>query len=392
MEKKTEFLRREETSRLLINKPSFIDNVKKKLIEHKQKLMLGGGMFGGAIALLGLTSMEAPVDAEGNKLPVNKPNVDSEKQECTSVNDNMSFNEAFKTARIEHGADGYFVWKGQVYNTLYKDEMNNLSPEEQKEYYANIMSEYKEDHPEAFSTEQNIAQNTHSQPHEIAIVLYDEAPVAYNVNDSMSFNDAFAVARAEVGPGGIFHYHGQIYNTYTQEEYLNMSSSQKQEFIASVPDNVQPAEHNVSIADVNIHKIDQTEPITTTPATPTTTSNEVLIGRVVDEINGHEVHCEIYEVNGQQVLRIDHDNDGNFDTEICQDSSGNFQIETPFGGDTIPANQLQAAIASVDDLIVNPHEEPQDPEEVHEPEIDEPCYDEDIAMGDQDFDSNQDIV
>lgn len=53
-------------------------------------------------------------------------------------------------------------------------------------------------------------------------------------NDDMSFGDAFAAARAEVGPGGVFHWHGGIYNTYTAEEWNAMTEAERNEFANSV--------------------------------------------------------------------------------------------------------------------------------------------------------------
>jgi len=49
---------------------------------------------------------------------------------------------------------------------------------------------------------------------------------ATSVNDEMSFNEAFAAARAEVGPGGVFEWHGHSYNTYYAEEVQTVQVKQ----------------------------------------------------------------------------------------------------------------------------------------------------------------------
>ena len=54
-------------------------------------------------------------------------------------------------------------------------------------------------------------------------------PVADSVNDSMSFSEAFSAARAEVGPGGVFEWRGNVYNTYYADEWNNMSEEDKSE-------------------------------------------------------------------------------------------------------------------------------------------------------------------
>ena len=57
-----------------------------------------------------------------------------------------------------------------------------------------------------------------------------EVAVAQSVNDDMSFGEAFSAARSEVGAGGVFEWHGNIYNTYTKEEWDNMSQEQRDEY------------------------------------------------------------------------------------------------------------------------------------------------------------------
>jgi hypothetical protein len=65
-------------------------------------------------------------------------------------------------------------------------------------------------------------------------VIYQEAPVATGINDSMSFNEAFASARHELGAGGVFEYRGNVYNTYYAEEWNSLSDDQRTEYAQSV--------------------------------------------------------------------------------------------------------------------------------------------------------------
>lgn len=60
--------------------------------------------------------------------------------------------------------------------------------------------------------------------------IVDDMDVATAVNDDMSFGEAFAAARAEVGAGGVFEWHGGLYGTYTANEWNSMSAAQKAEF------------------------------------------------------------------------------------------------------------------------------------------------------------------
>ncbi len=54
--------------------------------------------------------------------------------------------------------------------------------------------------------------------------------VATHVDDSMSFDEAFAAARAEVGPGGAFEWHGTVYGTYTAAEWNSMTAQERAEY------------------------------------------------------------------------------------------------------------------------------------------------------------------
>lgn len=58
----------------------------------------------------------------------------------------------------------------------------------------------------------------------------DEISVASSVNDGMSFDEAFAAAREEVGPGGCFEWHGGVYGTYYANEWNNMTAEERAEF------------------------------------------------------------------------------------------------------------------------------------------------------------------
>lgn len=46
----------------------------------------------------------------------------------------------------------------------------------------------------------------------------NSAPIAHGVDDSMKFGEAFAAARQETGPGGVFMYQGEYYTTFYAEE------------------------------------------------------------------------------------------------------------------------------------------------------------------------------
>ncbi len=65
-------------------------------------------------------------------------------------------------------------------------------------------------------------------------VSLNEARLAVGVDDSMSFSQAFATARAEVGAGGVFVWRGTLYGTYYETEWNAMSAEDRAAYYASI--------------------------------------------------------------------------------------------------------------------------------------------------------------
>lgn len=59
---------------------------------------------------------------------------DGEIDIAETVNDDMSFSEAFSAARAELGAGAVFEWRGNVYSTYYAEEWEQMSDEERDEF------------------------------------------------------------------------------------------------------------------------------------------------------------------------------------------------------------------------------------------------------------------
>ncbi len=79
------------------------------------------------------------------------------------------------------------------------------------------------------------AQTTGTTPDEHdAIVATDEGLRVAQVDDSLSFSQAFAEARSQVGAGGVFEWNGKVYSTYYAEEWDGMSASERSDWQARV--------------------------------------------------------------------------------------------------------------------------------------------------------------
>ena len=64
--------------------------------------------------------------------------VDGDVSFAGSMSGDMSFEEAFNTAREEIGPRGAFEWQGNIFSTYTEAEWDSLSEEEKSEYFNNF--------------------------------------------------------------------------------------------------------------------------------------------------------------------------------------------------------------------------------------------------------------
>lgn len=266
---------------------------------------------------------------------------------ATSVNDSMSFNQAFAAARHEVGAGGLFVWHGHTYGTYYESEWNAMSAEDKEQYWANVhyttthLNETREPEPLP-------------EPHISEHYIGHDLEVADNVDDSMSFNEAFAAARHDVGAGGIFVWRGHSYGTYYESEWNAMSAEEKNQYWANVhhttehindlrdpqpepepepltygPEPIveepepEPEPEPVYEPEPIVYEPEPTEPepepIEPEPIEPEPSIlvvNEDDILGTMDTNGDGEIDAVVIDANGNEIpdLVLDTDGDGNFDT------------------------------------------------------------------------------
>lgn len=67
-----------------------------------------------------------------------------------------------------------------------------------------------------------------------AIIATDEGLHVAHVDDSLTFSQAFAEARAQVGAGGLFEWHGKVYGTFYKTEWDDMSASERADWQSKV--------------------------------------------------------------------------------------------------------------------------------------------------------------
>lgn len=154
------------------------------------------------------------------------------------------------------------------------------------------------------------------------------------VSQGQSFGAAFAAARAEVGPGGVFMWHGRLYNTYTAEEWQAMSDAQKDEFAADV----QPllAQQTVQTQHVEHHTVSHHEETVVHVRDDKEEEHsgdddaqqpEVhFLGVESREVEGQTVNVGRMTVDDVNVALVDVDNDRVFDVRLM-DRNRNGEIE-----------------------------------------------------------------
>ncbi len=76
-------------------------------------------------------------------------------------------------------------------------------------------------------------QHGATEPGTAGTFMGEEIDIAH-VDDDMSFSEAFAAAREQVGPGGVFEWHGGVYGTYYANEWNAMTDEQHEQWYSSV--------------------------------------------------------------------------------------------------------------------------------------------------------------
>ena len=181
-------------------------------------------------------------------------------------------------------------------------------------------------------------------------------PVA-QVSDDMSFSEAFHAAHEQVGPGGVFVWHGQVYSTFTEDEWNSMTPAEQAEFgnhvyvqydepshaSAQLAAQSAPAVEVVSEPAANTGTHDEQvahagtqEPQVTVAQQPEQTNvtegevpqvePEVLAYETVSGADGSQMDVAVVSVGGQTVGVYDVNQDGTADLMVS-DENNNQQIE-----------------------------------------------------------------
>lgn len=111
----------------------------KKTSKWKKTAAMAGVGAAGIAGGIGLSAMASADDAKESADLAERHTVKPVGDvKVAEVNDDMSFSEAFASARKQVGAGGVFEWRGKQYGTYYKTEWDSMSQAEKDRYAANV--------------------------------------------------------------------------------------------------------------------------------------------------------------------------------------------------------------------------------------------------------------
>lgn len=252
-------------------------------------------------------------------------------------------------------------------------------------------------------TEETIAEenaNPEGEPaNENATNENATAQIATGVNDSMSFSTAFSVARAEVGPGGVFEWHGNLYGTYYADEWNNMDAAARNEYAQSIhwdgPSHEYVASnhshsthsthstHSENVANANTTNVSNTNNNQNPRKDDEETPDVEIIG--VEHANIDGVHNSIIgsaSVNGQAVYFIDVDGEDDEFEFMVADTNNNQNIDN---GEIVDISEQHMSVSHFNQMAqanhYNHNNENEDPVQYYANNEDLPDYVNDADPG-----------
>lgn len=169
--------------------------------------------------------------------------------------------------------------------------------------------------------------------------LPEDVGVASEISEDMSFGEAFAAAREELGPGGVFTWHGNVYNTFTQEEWAALQDEASDDSLDSVYTDADPI---VETAEDN-NDNGEDEPVEATAEEDIEQEQSTSEAPVVEEAEQAEsVDQPVNETPAEAPVAAEPEVEGNFQTDIIADS----EVEVLNSGSTLDENGNTVNIVS----------------------------------------------
>ena len=163
-------------------------------------------------------------------------------------------------------------------------------------------------------------------PEEVLLAT-DEGIRIAQVDDAASFAKAFADARAQVGAGGAFEWRGHVYSTYYEEEWDNMSASERAEYQSKIDYQAVMGEQAETRPTPHTSAEENAMPANTEMVGEQSNHGEVKVLGVeaMTDPQGNPMTVAAIEIEGDQALLVDVDNNGMMDV-ILVDENHDSQI------------------------------------------------------------------
>ncbi len=222
----------------------------------------------------------------------------------------------------------------------------------------------------AFAASQILSHDDEQPAEDAAIKVTAE-------DDSKTFDEAFNDARAHLGPGAAFQWHGGLYSTYTEEEWNGMSDEERSAYTTQVNAIATGSEthadtyahnamHEHHGTDSNVHRAVNDGPAKD-PVTPAgqggmvvNSEEEYTLSDGTTVIRGEGLY------DGKPAVFVDIDRDGKYDAVIV-DSNGSGNLDD--GDDVIDIRD--SGLAVHDSHLIAASEDPTfEIHEVQEMEVD----------------------
>lgn len=135
------------------------------------------------------------------------------------------------------------------------------------------------------------------------------------VNDDMSFSEAFASARKQVGAGGVFEWRGKQYGTYYKTEWDSMSQAEKDRYAANVFGTSSSKSSTTPVQEQLQHDISPEDLAdnTQSPVSGEDVKGELVGVQTVTDENGNPMTIVAAKINGHNSVFVDADVDGYVD-------------------------------------------------------------------------------
>lgn len=167
------------------------------------------------------------------------------------------------------------------------------------------------------------------------ITIPEDPQVSETVTDDMVFEEAFKVARNEVGPGGLFVWNDTYYGTFSESEWEGLPEAKKDQWITAVEPIIDPQipEPDPIVGDEHVVIADRGE----------------IIWTGIDKNGDGVAEILTARVQGQPpIVMMDTDNDGRLDMRYFLDTNSGLMASSP----------MEHTVMGMNDVNEIPHIEP----------------------------------